>query len=419
MPRIFLAGLSLFFLSDNLFARQTLTVDFTARPGTSLAQNQLVSFTPTFTPSTATIKSWSWNFGNGTTSTGQNPTISYATPGTYTVSLTATDSTGQSATNTKTGMITVLAAPMEKFTSSATALTAKTYYVDRAVGSDSNSGTSLSAPWKTITKAVATVGIGDTVYVRTGTYSEQLLINTSGTSAQPITFSAYPGESPIINLGGRWPYLGNPNELRGVVTINGNYVVFKGFEVRNGNSVSLPTWASHGIVINGNYAVVQNNTIDLVPNSGISVNSSYNVIDANIVYNTNLKNLNGCMQSNWGSGIAIHGLRTRDATASTPFLIGNIIKNNIVYDNWGEGIHGYYGINGTVITGNTTYDNWSLNIGLSDSVNGVISNNLSYYTGQVPFLKLAGEPSFLENLRSLWMLPTIIKCTITLSMVYP
>lgn len=40
----------------------------------------------------ATIESWSWNFGDGTTVTTQNPTHSYAVIGTYTVSLTVTDS---------------------------------------------------------------------------------------------------------------------------------------------------------------------------------------------------------------------------------------------------------------------------------------------------------------------------------------
>ena len=38
--------------------------------------------------------SWSWDFGDGATSTEQNPTYTYTTPGTYTVALTVTNSAG-------------------------------------------------------------------------------------------------------------------------------------------------------------------------------------------------------------------------------------------------------------------------------------------------------------------------------------
>ncbi len=55
------------------------------------------------------ITSWSWTFTGGTpaTSTMQNPTVTYSAPGTYAVSLTATNAIG-STTETKTGYITVI-----------------------------------------------------------------------------------------------------------------------------------------------------------------------------------------------------------------------------------------------------------------------------------------------------------------------
>jgi PKD repeat protein len=57
--------------------------------------------------------SWSWTFTGGTpsSSTAQNPTITYNTVGTYTVSLIATNSVG-SDTETKTNYITVQVAPL-------------------------------------------------------------------------------------------------------------------------------------------------------------------------------------------------------------------------------------------------------------------------------------------------------------------
>lgn len=54
--------------------------------------------------------SWSWSFPGGTpsASTVQNPTVSYATAGTYNVTLTATNSLGSSTPLTKTNYITVV-----------------------------------------------------------------------------------------------------------------------------------------------------------------------------------------------------------------------------------------------------------------------------------------------------------------------
>jgi PKD repeat protein len=56
--------------------------------------------------STGDITSWSWNFGDGSTSTEQNPSHTYANIGTYTVSLTVSWP-GGSDTETKTNYITV------------------------------------------------------------------------------------------------------------------------------------------------------------------------------------------------------------------------------------------------------------------------------------------------------------------------
>jgi PKD repeat protein len=57
--------------------------------------------------STGNPTSWSWTFGDGGTSTAQNPSHQYQTDGTYTVSLTATNENG-SDSETKTNYITVV-----------------------------------------------------------------------------------------------------------------------------------------------------------------------------------------------------------------------------------------------------------------------------------------------------------------------
>jgi PKD repeat protein len=57
--------------------------------------------------------SWNWTFTGGTpnVSTDQNPSVSYAAPGTYEVVLTASNGSGAGTTETKTDYITILASP--------------------------------------------------------------------------------------------------------------------------------------------------------------------------------------------------------------------------------------------------------------------------------------------------------------------
>jgi PKD repeat protein len=84
-------------------AIQVPSAAFTANP-TSGHVPLAVSFTD---QSTGGVTSWSWDFGDRATSTGQNPTHSYRKPGTYTVSLTVTGA-GGSDKEEKTGFISAL-----------------------------------------------------------------------------------------------------------------------------------------------------------------------------------------------------------------------------------------------------------------------------------------------------------------------
>jgi gliding motility-associated-like protein len=67
-------------------------------------------FTDQSTPLDGTIAAWLWQFGDGTTSAEQNPAHTYSSPGTYSVTLTAENSYGCTA-STSQGTVTVYGAP--------------------------------------------------------------------------------------------------------------------------------------------------------------------------------------------------------------------------------------------------------------------------------------------------------------------
>jgi hypothetical protein len=72
------------------------------------------------------------------------------------------------------------------------------YYV-AANGDNSDSG-SIDHPWATIQYAADSVDAGDTVYIRGGSYHETVNLNAvEGTSANPVVFTNYFGETVVID----------------------------------------------------------------------------------------------------------------------------------------------------------------------------------------------------------------------------
>src|SRR5204862_5108307 len=82
------------------------------------------NFTSTSSDPDGTIASYSWTFGDGFTSIAQNPSHSYRTTGSYSVTLQVTDNQGaQSPVTTKTVNVTAAnQAPTANFTFSCSAL---------------------------------------------------------------------------------------------------------------------------------------------------------------------------------------------------------------------------------------------------------------------------------------------------------
>ena len=120
----------------------------------------------------------------------------------------------------------------------ATAASAATRYV-ATNGNDNWAGTE-AYPWRHITKAANTLVAGDTVYVKNGTYTEQVKPVNSGNSNAWINYYVYPGHTVTINgTGVNFP------DWQGLVHfVYNKYIRFKGFRVVNSK------WA--GLFVYGN-----------------------------------------------------------------------------------------------------------------------------------------------------------------------
>lgn len=207
-------------------------------------------------------------------------------------------------------------------------LAPKLIYVSPS-GNDSNSG-SAASPFKTFSKAVSALAAGDTLQVMAGTYNETLTLSVSGTASAPITVV---GSGAILNMQGA--------KANGIV-VSGSYINVSGFEVTGA--------ADFGITVSGTYVVVENNVVhDNVTNNGVGTC--------------------GSASSGWGSAVKV-----RVGGANTT------IRNNIVYNNCGEGIAVTRGVN-SLVENNIVYDNFSVNLYVDNSPFVTVQNNITYCTG--------------------------------------
>ncbi|GEM_PF-2567492 len=149
-------------------------------------------------------------------------------------------------------------------------------------GNDANPG-DLQRPWKTLAKATASVQPGDLVWVRGGTYKEQMILQTSGSATAPIIFAAYPGEQAIVDGSGvslKRPQPGPPFD--GVIHLfNVKHIRIVGFTVKNTANVGIMGYQT-------DFLTLQDNLISDSASSGIAVWKSTNLlVDGNEVVRAN------------------------------------------------------------------------------------------------------------------------------------
>ena len=79
-------------------------------------------------------------------------------------------------------------------------LNATDYFVAVSYGDDTNNGTSLLTPFKTIGKAASVMSSGDKCYIRQGRYHEAVTINNlDGQSGSAIVFTSYNSERVVLD----------------------------------------------------------------------------------------------------------------------------------------------------------------------------------------------------------------------------
>jgi PKD repeat protein len=181
-----------------------VTVAAANQPPVAAFTTSCTGLSCTFTSSSSdpdgSITGYNWTFGDGGTSTAQNPSHTYGVGGTYTVTLTATDNQG--ATNAKSKSVTVTAPnqpPVAAFTPSCNGLSCS------FTSSSSDPDGSITAySWTFGDGGTSTAQNPSHTYGAGGTYTVTLMVTdnqgATNSTSKSVTVTA-PNQPPVVNAG--------------------------------------------------------------------------------------------------------------------------------------------------------------------------------------------------------------------------
>lgn len=141
--------------------------------------------------------------------------------------------------------------------------TPKTYYIS-TTGDNSNSGT-VNSPFKTIQKGVNLANEGDTVIVKSGTYTDSIKVIGNGILNKWITIKAEtPGATILKGSSGEGISIGSNNQYfiidgfeitgydHGISLDNTNHIILRNNILRSNKMVGIQSWKSNNILVEKN-----------------------------------------------------------------------------------------------------------------------------------------------------------------------
>ncbi len=266
------------------------------------------------------------------------------------------------------------------------------YYVSND-GNDNADGLSDATAWASINKVNDfSFATGDDVYFKSGdtwnfaAHPGRLKIDWSGTVNDRATVGAYfmNGGSEVVGVSGNKPLMnGNDlspligNSYTGLIQVNdSDYVDVENFRVINSEGVGIR-------FDDTSYARILNNETSNTFRQGILLNRSDNgliqgndITDAARIWPEVNVNMPG---KHWPASLSVMGIGAVDV------YVNNIIRENVVYETYGEGIGVFQGPKDTLIENNILYANRALGIYIDASPGNIIRGNLVYGTTDPTF----------------------------------
>jgi hypothetical protein len=238
-----------------------------------------------------------------------------------------------------------------------------TFYVDKTNGLDKNTGTSADQAWKTIQKACNSATPGSVVYIKGGTYNENIVVNVSGTATSPITFKNYNSDPVIVDGTGKSGSILLQIEDKSYLNFEG--IVFQNV-VKNGAKGILVECSSKGKVTSLSFK---------------------KIVIRNIKWTSSATTLPGDEDN--AQPFIVYGRGTTEANAITDLVVDSCeMYNN--YTGFSEVLSIDGNVKGFTVTNNIVHDNTNIGIyaggnygecsvpSLDHARNGLIEKNICY-----------------------------------------
>jgi PKD repeat protein len=157
---------------------------------TNVCPGAPVTYSNSSVPGTAGVPIYTWNFGDGSTSTNSSPTYAHASPGFYNISLFVTNGMGCSKSLTKSTYMEIYTPPVPVFTASGT------FYCNTpatVLFSNSSTGTApLVNSWKFGDGSAETAATSPShTYTASGTYDIRLKVTDGKGCIDSLTRAGY------------------------------------------------------------------------------------------------------------------------------------------------------------------------------------------------------------------------------------
>jgi gliding motility-associated-like protein len=202
---------------------------------TTVCQGHATLFTDNSTVTSGKITGWNWKFGDGGTSTIQNPGHTYALPGNYTSTLTV--STSGSCTDSITNAVTVNPMPVPGFTATSVCQGLANIYTDAStIG---GGGNITSWAWTFGDGGTSTLQNPTHIYATAGIYNVSLTVtsNNNCDSTYKSTVTVYP--IPVPAFTATTPCLGNATVFTNSSSITSGSIANWNWAFGDGNTSNV------------------------------------------------------------------------------------------------------------------------------------------------------------------------------------